>query len=241
MVNNVMLDNVSHKDLKIITRRGASYGDNIRAALAVPSEFRRLVADYPIMFRKNPETGGFETVVLCGFEENENLFLNNNGWDASYIPMSVERIPFAIGYSGQVERQPVIHVDMDHPRVNYSDGEAVFLEHGGNAPYLDKINSILSLLLQETALLKEFGDAMSSMELLEAFTLKARFEQNYIVEIKGFYTINEEKLNGLTVEQLYSLHQMGYLEHVYMIIASLSNIHTLIRRKQFLLNDQKVR
>ena len=33
MANHVMLNNVEHKDLKVITKRSADYGDNIRSAM----------------------------------------------------------------------------------------------------------------------------------------------------------------------------------------------------------------
>jgi hypothetical protein len=45
------------------------------------------------------------------------------------------------------------------------------------------------------------------------------------------HTINEEKLNDLDTAGLAKLHANGYLEHVYMVLASIANFRTLIEKK----------
>jgi hypothetical protein len=47
----------------------------------------------------------------------------------------------------------------------------------------------------------------------------------------GFYIINEEKLSELDSETLATFHAKGYLQAIYMAIASQSNIRGLINRK----------
>ena len=48
----MLLNNVDHKDLRVITTRGAEYGDDVMFALTFPAEFRNIQAHYPIVFRK---------------------------------------------------------------------------------------------------------------------------------------------------------------------------------------------
>ena len=47
----------------------------------------------------------------------------------------------------------------------------------------------------------------------------------------GFYIICEDKLNELDSETLGTLHARGYLQAIYMAIASQSNIRALLIRK----------
>ena len=148
MANHQLLDNITHKDLKVITDRAAWYGDDVACTGIFPFEFRRVQAEYPIVFQKNATTGGFEALAMFGFAEGENLFLGSDGWDASYIPLTIERQPFLIGFKTTTEggvpvEEPVVHIDMDSPRVSETEGDAVFLEHGGYSPYLEHINSVL--------------------------------------------------------------------------------------------------
>ena len=52
MTNSVLLNNIDHKDLRVITTRSAAYGDDVMFALTFPAEFRNVQAHYPIVFRK---------------------------------------------------------------------------------------------------------------------------------------------------------------------------------------------
>lgn len=234
MVANVLLDNVTHKNLMIHTSHGEEYGDAIRYSLVVPREIRMLSTCYPIVFRKDSNTGQFELVALFGFEPNENLFLNASGWDAPHIPLSVQRLPFAVGKTEDAmtgEESAVIHVDMDHPKVNTQHGERVFLEHGGNSPYLEKINSILAELISGVEESSELTQLLLKEELIVPFTLSIPIA-NKAIELAGFYTVDEEKLALLRGERLERIHANGVLGLSYFILASMSNIADLVRKKQ---------
>ena len=52
MSNTVLLNNLVHQHLKVITRFGAEFGDNISKALVFPTEFIELQKEYPILFRQ---------------------------------------------------------------------------------------------------------------------------------------------------------------------------------------------
>src|SRR5262245_8927539 len=148
MPKHEMLNNISHKNLRVITRYGAEFGDNVGTLLTVPTEFGDIQREYPIFFRKDAQ-GEFMSVVLLGFAKDENLFLEGDRWDASYVPGVVARGPFLIGFQErqegvEIRRDPVVHVDLDSPRVSETEGEPVFLELGGNSRYLENVKNILN-------------------------------------------------------------------------------------------------
>jgi len=236
MANYQLLNNIDHKDLKIIIDRSAAMGDNLWYAVTFPAEFRNLQRFYPIFFTKNPHDGEFEAVAMFGVEEGENLFLDEFGWNASYIPLNIMRQPFLIGFQekekgGEIVREPVITVDMDSPRVNLEQGEPVFLEHGGNSGYLEQVNSILKLLYQGMSGSKPFFDALNELDLIESFVLDVQLHDGSEHRLAGFYTINEDVLRELDGEKLEMLNRKGHLEAIYMAIASMSNISNLLEIK----------
>jgi len=231
-----LLNNVDHQDLKVIIDRSAAFGDNVWYSVTFPAEFRNLQRHYPIFFIKHPDSGEFQAVAMFGVEEGENLFLDENGWNASYIPLNVMRQPFLIGFqereqNGGTQREPVITVDMDHPRVNTEHGEPVFLEHGGNSEYLERVNSILHLLYEGMGRSKPFLDTLVKLDLLESFVLDVQLDDGSEHRLAGFYTINEDVLKELQGEQLEMLNRKGYLEAIYMAIASMTNIPALLEKK----------
>ena len=232
MTNHQMLENVTHKDLRIITTRSANYGDKVASTGVFPNEFRRAQAEYPIVFRKSASADHFEPAAMLGLADGENLFLDDAGWHARYIPLTIERQPFLIGFqNGPDGSEPVVHIDMDHPRVSETEGERVFLEHGGISPYLEHINSVLKAIHAGHDYNQHFSKALVEHELLEPFTLEVELKDHAKYNLAGFYTINLDKLNGLDGEALAGLHTQGYLEHIYMAIASIANFSALIEKK----------
>ena len=77
---------------------------------------------------------------------DENLFLDpSDGWQTVAIPALLQRGPFSIAASQHDEAEPVIRIDLDHPRLSREDGEAVFLPHGGNTRYLERAVGALAI------------------------------------------------------------------------------------------------
>lgn len=236
MANPVQLDNVSHKDLKILTTRGAAYGDALGYVPVVVRELRQLAISYPLLLRKK-STSQFELVALLGFSPYENIFAGADQWRGDTMPLALQRLPFMIGYANDPmggEPQPVIHIDLDSPRVSYTEGVPVFLPQGGNSPYLEHINSLLAEIMQGLPHTNRFINLLVAEDLLEPVSINIQNPDGSSDELKGFYTINEEVLRSLNAEQLMRLHSQNYLELIYMLIASLGNIAKMVRIKQSL-------
>lgn len=228
MANPVLLNNIDHKDLRVITRHGHGLADEVAHVPTFPAEFRLLQAHYPVVFRQTGEDASFEPIVMFGFEPDENLFLTPDGWDATTIPLMVERQPFLIGQHGE---ELMIHIDLDSPRIGQAEGEAIFLPHGGMSPYLENINSILLTIHHGMQSNQGFIEALVKHELLEGFSLDIELDNGAQHRMSGFYTINEERLAALDAAALGSLHEAGHLAPIYFQLASLSNFRALIDRK----------
>ena len=235
MTNQVLLDNVSHKDLRVRTGYAAEFGDNLNKVLVFPTEFAYVQREYPILFRKD-ENNNLQAVALLGFDKDENLFLDEAGWNARYVPAVQQRGPFLIGFqnkdvNGQRVREPMIHVDLDNPRVNYEEGEAVFLQHGGNSPYLEHANQMLQIILRGNEHEKPMFAAFEDAGLIEGMEVEIELDERTKYTLPGFFTIGQERLAGLDGASLERLNQKGYLQLAMMVSTSLGNISWLIELK----------
>jgi len=166
MAKPVLLNNIDHKDLRIITRHGSKLDDSHAYVQTFAGEFRLLQAHYPIIFRKQSEAHAYEPIALFGFETDENLFLEEDRWDAPTLPLLVERLPFMIGRDGE---ELMIHIDVDSPRISTSEGEPIFLPHGGMSPYLEHINSVLLTIHEGMGTNAAFIDALEQHDRLGGF------------------------------------------------------------------------
>ncbi|MGM8228363.1 SapC family protein [Cellvibrio sp. ARAG 10.3] len=238
MANNVLLNNVAHQNLKVITRFGAEYGDSVSNALVFPTEFVELQKEYPILFKQNSDTKKYQAVALLGLSQGENLFLDpglRTGWAANYIPAAIAKGPFLIGRQSQDSGKtntPVVHIDLDHAKVGHDDGYPLFLEHGGNSPYLEHIASILKIIHEGVAIQDVMFKLFSELDLIEPVNIEIDLHNGEKHRLVGNYTINEEKLIALGGDQLEKLNKLGFLPLAYAVITSMTNIRKLTEIKK---------
>ena len=227
-----VLNKEKHRQLRIKTGYGAALGDAVMYVMTYPMEFRDIQSCYPILFTKDSNTGGFFAAAVLGFEADQNLFLQENGWDASYIPATIQRQPFLIATGGGGDTAtPVVSLDLDHPRVSQDDGEALFDNEGGSTEFLNQKIALLNKLHHGLQHSNGFIDTLLQHELLEQITLDIAFNDGDKKSVQGFYSIAEERLYQLKGDVLESLNQAGYLQPVFMAVASLSRMRDIIERR----------
>ena len=232
MANFALLNSVDHQHLRIITERSARYGDGVMQALTFPSEFRNVQAHYPILFRQDG-AGALQPVALFGFQQRENLFLDANGWSAAYIPAMMRREPFLIGWQQPAgsERERVLSIDLDHPRVSAETGEPLFQPLGGHTPFLEAAANLLESIHEGLQHGKAFVAALQEHGLLEAVTLEVALRDGSRNQLIGFHGLNEEKLQTLPGTVLEKLSENGFLMPIFMALASMANFQRLVERK----------
>lgn len=244
MGNPVLLDNITHKDLKVLSHSGAESDSRAKQVQVFPTEFGDVQREYPILLRKDSASGNYQSVALLGFEQGENLFLRGDDWNANYIPGIVARGPFMIGFQrrevdGEILREPVLHVDMDDPRVGAAEGEPVFLPHGGISPYLERVATILNGIQEGMDVGKAMFATFAAMDLIEPVDIQIEVHRDQHYNLQGYYTISEDKLAQLDGSGLEKLNRAGFLQGAFLLIASLNNMKKLIEMKRRRILAQK--
>ena len=231
MSNHAVLDSHVHRDLRIRTGASAEFGDGVMACMTVPSEFRRVQNEFPILFRRDLETGQFSALALFGFENGENLFLEDNRWDARYRPLALFTRPFLVGKTANDQAE--LHIDLDHKRIAGANDEGVRAFDDGGQPtaYLEAVMAGLDELDQGYRDSGDFFAALRRYELLEPFSLDIELRDGSKHRLVGYHLIDEEKLRALEPGALAELHAAEYLLPIFMAVASLSNISALVARK----------
>jgi hypothetical protein len=125
----------------------------------------------------------------------------------------------------------VLTINTAHPRVNTEKGEALFLEFGGNSPFLDRVADMMETLHHGMIDNSKFISCLNELELIEPFTLDVQLNDASKHQMVGFYTINEEKIASLTDQQKLNLMNTGYMQAIYMMLASQHNVSHLLKRK----------
>ncbi|MCQ8848369.1 SapC family protein [Alteromonas stellipolaris] len=236
MSKATVLNNVDHKHLKVDTRPGASKHQQVNRSLVYATEISELHKEFPLIFHKHPDTGQTQLHAILGLEKDENLFIAESGWTSRFVPALLARGPFSLGYKKAEQQEneqlsPIICVDVDDPRVNTEQGEDVFLQFGGEAPYLSYVIKALQTIEQGIKFDKTLTTLVESMDLLEPVSIKIKLSSTDEVNFNDYYTVNQEKLDQLDSDSLYTLNQYGVLSLLYFVVSSMGNFQRLIELK----------
>ncbi len=232
MSNIQKLNNVQHAKVRI--RQAPCSLDQVMFSPVYTSEMRALQSNFPLMFYKNPEENTFQPVALFGFEQGENLFIDDEQWHSQYIPMLVQRGPLMIAVDGQTdtgEPARVVAIDMDHPNVSETDGEPLFLEFGGNTEYLDRLATMLEGIHVGHTTTPQFAEALAQHGLITPITLKITLRNQEDYALEGFYAVDDERLQVLNDSAIADLQRRGHLLPAFMMVASQSQLKRLIALK----------
>jgi hypothetical protein len=232
MTSAVLLNNVEHKDVKVSVLHGAEYGDAVNQLVVFPNEFEELQREYPILFRKDQD-GRFFSVVILGFDRDENLFLNNPVWNARYVPALRRRGPFAIGSDdyGEAPLEPMIYIDMADTRVGRDDGLPLFLPQGGNAPLLNHVLEAMQTIHLGEPLSGAMFAAFDELELIQPLQFGVNLSEDESISFPDVYGIDARRFAALGGDALARLHKGGFLGCAIWALSSLENMIQLITLK----------
>lgn len=224
MTRIVPLNRETHRALRVDARAAARYGDDQRFTHVVVKEFPLLVVHYPILFAKDANTGEFYCGVMLGFDEGENLFLEQWRDLEFYRPLGLQRVPF---YAHGTD----VAIDLDHPRVGVENGVALFTEVGQPSRYLQRIIWAFQDLSSGIASTRSFVARLLELKLIEPIVIQAEFDDGATRDCTGLYTVNQDVLSALPDQIVVELFRRGYLRLMHLMIASLKQFPVLARKK----------
>jgi hypothetical protein len=224
MTQIVPLNRDAHRTLKVDGRASAAYGDEQHFVQVIVNEFAQLVVRYPILFTKNPGTGHLYCGAMLGFDEGENLFLEEWRERESYRPLALQRMPF---YTHGSE----IGIDLDHPRVGADSGQPLFDHAGRPSRYLQGIIWAFQDLKPGIETTNVFIARLLELKLIEPIDVEVELDDGTKHQSAGLYTINQDVLAKLPDPVVVELFRRGYLTLVHFMIASLKQLPLLAHRK----------
>ena len=194
----------------------------------IVSEFPHLAVHYPILLSKDPRTGQFYCGAMLGFDEGENVFIEEWTEREFYRPLSLQRIPF-------YAHGPDLAIDLDHPRVGVEEGKTLFTTSGQPTRYLESIKYAFQSLKSGMEMTQLFIARLLEVKLIEPIDIEAEFDDGTTRKCVGLYTVNQETLSKLPDAVVLELFRRDFLRLIYLMIASLKQFPILARRKNNLI------
>ncbi|MEA1673249.1 SapC family protein [Nitrospirillum sp. BR 11163] len=222
MTNIAIVNAHAHRDLQVKAKASPAFDAKHFVAVIV-AEFPLLAVQCPILLSKDAETGAFVCGAVLGFAQNENLFLTQDGWQG-YRPLTLQRGPFyTVGED--------LAIDLDDARVGTDAGEPLFSPNGEMTPYLRGIINAMQELRPGLERTKRFIETLMNLKLIEPIDISLSFDDGSQHELANLYTIDREALRALPDAAVLDLFRRGYMQLIYLMIASLKHVPLMAERK----------
>jgi hypothetical protein len=124
--------------------------------------------------------------------------------------------------------------------VGPSGDQELFNAAGEPSGYLQSVMGLMRELRPGLERTRAFIDTLLRLQLIEPMTIAARFDDGINHEFTGLYTINRDQMKQLADTAVVDLFRRGYLQLIYLMLASLDHVPELARRKNrsFLLRGE---
>ena len=218
-----------HGKMHIKSIQNFDFAKNVNMASIMVHEFSRAASIYPIVFVEDKQKDQFKPVVLLGLEDGENLFVQNDKWEASYIPAIIRRYPFALAKTEEQGRF-LVCVDEGSDLVNKKEGQPLFVD-GQPAELMERVKKYLSELQQMDQFTENFCKYLAEKNMFTPLNMKVRIG-NELRNITGAYIVNEERFNSLSDETFLEMRNNKFVPVVYSHLSSLSQIERLLNFKE---------
>jgi hypothetical protein len=231
----VELSNKAHKDFKIknnavIDHIAKQHLMNLRA-----TELGQAATCYPVFATKNTHNGFWTFSAMTSFTPNENLFVKNDKFDVIYRPTSIQTFPFYLMQAPSEGNTYTIGILEDQGDFSKTTGEPLFDEKSSPTEGTKRRAQLLDADVQKDIQTAQFSKALDDLGLFKPLDMNVQLADGNSKKIRGLHTIDEDRFQILSIEELDSLRQQGYLMPIHAMLISLLQVNKLIT-----LNNQDV-
>lgn len=201
----------------------------ISVAIAA-AEMPSAAVEFPcVMTRGADGGGGGRLLAITGLEHGRNLFVDAQGhWSGTYLPAVLRTWPFRL--LTEVDDEGARLVAVHRPALSVSTGDALFDDQGRESPWVQAVLRELVALDAGATTTAEQVAALDAAGLLHERSLQAILPNGRQMELTGFLSVDETKLNALEPAVAGELHRQGALSLAYLHLLSLRRFRPLMER-----------
>jgi hypothetical protein len=224
----VILHRETHGNLRL-NREAPDYGfarDSVTVALTA-AELPAAIAEYPCVMARQPD-GVMSLLAVTGLQAGHNLFVDADGaWLGQYLPSTMATWPFRLVRESD-EGNFLVAVSPE--ALNPSVGDPLFNADGQESPWLLER---LRQLTETDAGMKETARQLAQLDAAQVLTersMQAVLADGRDLELHGFLTVDEARLQALPEKTVHEMHVSGALALAYLHLLSLRRFRQLVVR-----------
>ncbi|OOG24218.1 SapC family protein [Thioalkalivibrio denitrificans] len=229
--NVVPLNRETHRNLRLERAEGdCSFAAGTGFVPVAGVEFFQAARDYPVLISGKGDD--LAPVALLGLSQGRNLFVDPSGrWSyGCHVPAFVRRYPFVLA-KGKDDNFTVC-IDDQYKGFQGDSGEPLFDADGKETPFLRDTIAFLQSFLTEMERTQAFMKRLRELDLLVARDMQLTDARGKSFLLKGFFVVDDTRLNALDDEVILEFHKAGYWPWIYAHLFSLGNLSRLQDREQ---------
>lgn len=224
-----LLSNDKHRKLRVDNQLVNCKHNQVNISTVTVSELSTIIHEYAVFITKNPTTEKYQLVALLGFNSGENLYLQYDQWQATYIPLDILRRPFQ-AYMPDPDniKEGQIALDMASEQISEVKGLPLFDNDGQASEYLKKIQQTFAELMSSSVQTRELLTQAEQLNLIEPVTLNIEIPNAENKTLNGLFRFNNEALTNLSGMELEEAHKSGLLQVCHLLLSSSIHLQKLI-------------
>lgn len=230
MAELVELNSSTHKTLKVVDSAELDYAASQHILNVRVAEVGQAVTSFPVFLMKDVNSGYWKLSAITSFEAGSNLFVQDNQWQAVFKPSQLQTYPFFLMNSPQGDNQYTIGIVEQSDAFSTENGQTVFDDNGKASIMLSQVKTKLETDIQRDIQTFQFGKALDELGLCKSINLVLTYQDGTVQKLQGLCTIDEDKLNSLSTEQIAGLQKQGYLMPIHAMLISINQLNGLIQR-----------
>jgi hypothetical protein len=236
----VELSSTQHQGLKVRVNCGVEVAATQQIVKLRVNEVGRAAGNFPIFFTRSAQDGALVLSALTSFESQQNMFVKDGQWQSTYQPSAIKTFPFFLMRSKSDAKSYTIGIDEKNQVFSREHGELLFEENGKASMQLSRAKVLLEADIQNDIHTFQFGKELEQMGLLKSIDLVVQYQDGTNQSITGLITIDEDKINALSAEQLHGLNQQGYLVQIHALLISIYQLNSIIQKQNSHIDLPKV-
>lgn len=219
----------AHGDLKMDTLSAIKVAATQHMINVKVSEVGMAVSSFPVFMSRTSETADWSLSAINSYEMADNLFVENDLWTGTHVPIGMQTYPFFLMRSPADEKTFTIGINEKSTAFSKKKGEALFDKDGKASNHLSQVAGQLELELKHDIKTHKFAKKIEELGLIRAIDLQVHYRNGRVNTLKGLNTVDELALNELDIEKLDDLKKEGFLLPLYAMIMSIYQFNNLIK------------
>jgi hypothetical protein len=236
----VTINKDKHGKLRAKQNADFAHAKELNLAGVMLTEINAVASNFPVVFVQHPDRNVVRPVAMFGLRPGENYYYGQDGWDATYVPLLIQRHPFLIGAddANPDSKNLTMCIDSTSPYLTEGEGIALFDEQGNGTEFLATRNQMLMEIFEGERVTNQFVAKITELGLLKPFEILLQGQDGMTRRVTSLMTLDVVKLRQMSDAVLTELHKLDFLAALYVIYGSLFQIHRMMSLRNRKLVEQ---